>query len=114
METTKAASTRRAAMSENTAPKMQRVNRMKSMIVGLLAVVALTGCGVGMDDPEGQEALSGSTAAPIMAASGDNAAGGQAELRGPVGQDPRTALPQDPIPVYEGRSVPPSTPRPGK
>lgn len=112
-----AALTRTARMSEmitmkTAAPTLQRVLGMKSILVGLLAALALSGCGVGMDDLEGQEAASGRSAASIMATSGDNTASGQGERRGPM--DPRTALPQDPIPVFEGRSVAPSTPRSGK
>lgn len=127
MEMTKVASTRRAAMSENVsmgrlagnhsmnpAPKMQRSLSMKSILVGFLAVAALSGCGVGMDDPEGQQAATGQTTAQLMGTNSDNTASAQAEMRGPQGQDPRTMLPQDPIPVLVGSPLPAGTPRPGK
>ncbi len=119
MEMTKVAWTRTAPMSEitemkNPAPRLQRGPRMKSIFVGLLAVFALTGCGVGMDDPEGEQAASRKTATELMAASSDNSRSAQGEMRGPVNGDPRVQLPQDPIPVYEGKTSGPAGPRPSK
>ena len=96
----------------NAAPTLHWAGTMKSIIVGLLAVSALTGCGVGMDDPEGQQVVSGSTTSALRPAAQDNAAGAQVELRAPVGQDPRTWLPQDPIPTSEARTYPTQPPRP--
>jgi hypothetical protein len=87
---------------------------MKSIFVGLLAVVALTGCGVGMDDVEGEQAVSGQTATELVAVSSDNSASAQSAMRGPINQDPRIQLPQDPIPVYEGKTTGPAGPRPSK
>lgn len=84
---------------------------MKSLLVGLLAVFALSGCGVGMDDPEGEQAALGSTTQAVLTASGDNSLATQTEIRGPITQDPLVALPQDPIPDYEGKAVRPVLPR---
>ena len=78
---------------------------MRSILVGFVGAVALTGCGVGMDDPEGELAATGSASTALMAASVENTASAQAEFRNPTGQDPRTMLPQDPIPVLVGDSV---------
>ena len=121
----KAAQMRMAPMSDSTvmnytAPRLQRVPRMKLICVGLLAVVALTGCGVGMDDPEGAQAALGASAALMMGEgsmmndSSDKPTPGQREVVGVVKGDPRVALPQDPIPVYESKVIAPSTVRPPK
>ena len=89
---------------ENTAPTLQRVLSMKAMIVGLLAVVALGGCGVGLDDPEGQQAVSGSTSAALMS---NKAPPEQPDLvKGGNGGCPTTALPQDPIPLFDAKQGP--------
>ena len=87
---------------------------MKSIFVGLLAVFALTGCGVGMNDPEGDQAVAGKAAQQVMAASSDNSVSAQGEMRGPINTDPRVQLPQDPIPVYEGKTSGAGGPRPTK
>ena len=87
---------------------------MKSILVGLLAVFALTGCGVGMDDVEGQQAASGKTTSQLMATASDNSVSAQGEMRGPINQDPRVLLPQDPIPDYQGKTTGPAGPRPTK
>lgn len=92
---------------------LQRGMGMKSILVGFVAAVALSGCGVGMDDPEGTEAATGQNTVGLVATT-ENTATAQADFRGPNGQDPRTALPQDPIPVYVGQSVPSAPGRPGK
>ena len=106
-------------MSETTlhksaAPTLQRASGMKSIIVGFLAVMALTGCGVGMDELEGEQVGSSRSSAGLMSAMMDNSTSAQAELRPPGSVDPRVALPQDPIPVFEGKSLPPVAPRPTK
>lgn len=103
--------TRVTAMSEttikNTALRLQGVLIMKSTIVGLLAVVALGGCGVGLDDPEGQQAVAGSTSAALIT----KPAPDQPELLKPRATDPH-ALPQDPIPLFEGKLGPGGNPPP--
>jgi hypothetical protein len=119
MGMTKAALTRKAPMSEiivmkNTAPRLQRVPSMKSIFVGLLAVFALTGCGVGMDGLEGDQASSDVSVEQPLAASSDNSTSSQTEMRGPINQDPRVQLPQDPIPVFEAKTAGTGTPRPTK
>ena len=86
---------------ENTAPTLQRVLSMKAMIVGLLAVVALGGCGVGLDDPEGRQAVSGSTSAALMS---NKAPPEQPDLV--KGGSGTTALPQDPIPLFDAKQGP--------
>ena len=98
----------------NTAPTLQRVMRMKSILVGLLAVFALTGCGVGMDDIEGQQAAPSKTTSQLKAATSDNSVSAQGEMRAPINQDPRVLLPQDPIPDYQGMPTGPAAPRPTK
>lgn len=106
--------TRRAgmtAMSEtmkNAALRLQGVPGMKSTIVGLLAVIALGGCGVGVDDPEGQQAAAGTTAAAIV----EKVPSAQPDFARPHCPDPHTALPQDPIPTFEGKQGPEPTPTP--
>lgn len=84
---------------------MQRGLTMKSMIVGMLAAVALmaSGCGVGMDDLEGEQAANGTSTAALLNA--DNTRSAQGEMRGQANGDPRVQLPQDPIPVFEARTV---------
>lgn len=111
METTKAARMRTAPMSEIfSAPTLQRGPSMKSILVGLLAVFALSGCGVGVDYADTQEAPASTSARDLTA----NSTGTQTELHGPINQDPRTALPQDPIPVYTGSTIPTGGGRPTK
>ncbi len=94
------------AMSEatmkNTASRLQKGCTMKAMIVGLLAVAALSGCGVGLDDPQGQQAVGSTTSAALM----NNPAPGQPDLVKGTGYDPRTALPQDPIPLFDAKQGP--------
>ena len=98
------------AMSEttmkNTASSLQRVLGMKAMIVGLLAGVALAGCGVGLNDAEGQQAVAGSSAAALL----NNPSEGQPDLVRGAGPDPRTALPQDPIPLFNSKQGPGTPP----
>ncbi len=72
---------------------------LKKWIVGLLAAAALTGCGVGVDDPEGQAAM-GQTqqaviALPASKTSETAVASGQSVT--PSLTDPY--LPQDPVPL---------------
>ena len=90
---------------KNTASRLQRGSTMKAMIVGLLAVAALTGCGVGLNDPEGQQAVGSTTAAALMN-NPNNPTGNQPDLVKGTGPDPRTALPQDPIPLFDAKVAP--------
>jgi hypothetical protein len=79
---------------------------MKSLIVGFLAVAALSGCGVGVDDPEGQQAGQAPVAQTQTAALLGNTAAPQPDFIKTGGVDPHNALPQDPIPLFEGKVVP--------
>jgi hypothetical protein len=82
-------------------PVLQKGSCMKALGVLILAVVALSGCGVGADDPEGQD-LAGQV--PTAATSGQALVVGTPEWiqgRGTstdLKSDP-TALPFDPVPV---------------
>ena len=79
---------------------------MKAILVGLLAVVALGGCGVGVEDPEGQQAATGTSQVALI----NNPVTGQPELVRVGGVDPHNALPQDPIPLFEGKTNPGNPP----
>ena len=98
------------AMSEttmkNTASRLQRGSTMKAMIVGLLAVAALTGCGVGLNDPEGQQAAVGNTTSAALMNNPNNPSGDQPDLVKGQGPNPHTALPQDPIPLFDAKVAP--------
>lgn len=97
-------------MSETTSMKksaltLQRVLTMKSTLVGLLAVVALTGCGVGLDDPEGADAVTGKSAAAMISEKADKSTGSQGDFSQRPGMVPHTALPQDPIPLFDAKPM---------
>jgi hypothetical protein len=81
---------------------------MKSIVVGLLAAFALTGCGVGVDELEGEVEATAQVNRQLMDSTG-HFVGAQAEMR--MNGDPWVALPQDPIPVYEGKTSGPAGPR---
>ena len=97
---------------------LQMVSNMKRVAVAILAMVVVSGCGVGVDESsDGQNLVTSSGQAlevgpavgpPLPGAAGPQAPGTTAPS---PGHDPSTvALPQDPIPVYEGR--PATTPPP--
>jgi hypothetical protein len=75
---------------------------MKSMIVGLLAVVGLSACGVGADDPEGQAAVGQAQQAVYVDASGNVLAytGQTTAAPSTPGNGGVNELPQDPVPVH--------------
>ena len=79
---------------------------MKAMIVGLLAVAALSGCGVGLDDPEGQQAAAGSTRSAALMNTPNNPSADQPDLVKGPGLNPHIALPQDPIPLFDAKVAP--------
>jgi hypothetical protein len=91
---------------------------MKRFAVAILAMAALSGCGVGADEYwDGEKLVSRSSQAleqnPDTAPELPSAGGAQAP--GPTApsgtRDPSTvALPQDPIPVFEGKPVPGAPP----
>jgi hypothetical protein len=75
---------------------------MKSMIVGLLAVVGVSACGVGVDDPEGQAAVAQHQQAVYVDANGNVLAYAGQTTATPAapGSGGATELPQDPVPVH--------------
>jgi len=91
------------------APRLQygkEVMNLKRWIVGLLAVVALGGCGVGVDDPEGQQAA-GKTGQGLTPGKGNVAAQTSTQTAAESGQTTNTMgddgtnyLPQDPVPLF--------------
>ena len=102
------------------ASSLQKGLSMKTAFVGMLAAMAVSGCGVGVGeqlDEHGngiateQSALTATQTVPGLPDSSTNPK--------PSGQhDPGTvALPQDPIPMFEGKPMPlpgrdPSVPTP--
>lgn len=91
---------------------------MKRVAVAILAMVVITGCGVGADESYDGQTLVGSNGqalevGPAVGPELPNAAAPQAPATTVTspGRDPGTvALPQDPIPVYEGRPGPQTPP----
>jgi hypothetical protein len=99
----------------------QTTMRTKWMTVGLLAMLGLSACGVGMDDPEGQAALGGANPqqaqqavyvdsdgkvlaiAPLVVAP---QAVGTPQTPGGTGDN---TLPQDPVPIHDPGNPPSST-----
>ena len=106
------------ASTSPTASRLHMVLGMKGFAVAILAMVALFGCGVGADEYwDGEKLVSRSGQAleqnPDTAPELPNPGGAQAP--GPAApsgtRDPSTvALPQDPIPVFEGKPVPGAPP----
>jgi hypothetical protein len=97
------------ATTNESASGLQRVKRMKAVAVGILAMMALAGCGVGADEYWDGNQLVSSNGQALEMQPGDVAA--QALPAAPqVGATPMLApvvqlgggtvsLPQDPIPV---------------
>jgi uncharacterized lipoprotein len=87
---------------------------MKATIVGFLAVLALSGCGVGVDDPEGEQAIAQSSAGLMLV----KTVAPPPEFVTAPRAGPRTALPQDPTPMSQGKPIAPGSnepdPRPTK
>jgi hypothetical protein len=90
---------------------LHMVSHMKRVAVAILAMVFVTGCGVGADESyDGQNLVVSQTqgleVGPEVAPALPTGAGPQAPettVTSPL-RDPGTvALPQDPIPVFEGR-----------
>lgn len=101
------------ATTNNSAPGLQRVSRMKAVAVGILAMLMVSGCGVGADEYWDGEKLVSSNGQALDAAE-MAAVAGSAVVVPPspvqVGVTPSiapavgapgctVALPQDPIPV---------------
>jgi hypothetical protein len=103
---------------QSSASGLHMVSNMKRVAVAILAMVVVSGCGVGADEyydgqnlvsSSGQALEQGSDVGPQV----PTPAGVQTpETTAPSGtRDPGTvALPQDPIPVYEGRPGPKGAP----
>lgn len=120
------ATNERAAVTHTSASGLHMIRNMKLFAVTMLAVVACSACGVGMDETyDGQtlvaadgQALEGSTnttpgptAGPVLP-NAPSVPQTPMNTTPPGVRDPSTvALPQDPIPVFEGKPVvPPSAP----
>ncbi|MEW6432696.1 MAG: hypothetical protein AB1730_14425 [Myxococcota bacterium] len=84
-------------------------------IVGILAVVLLAGCGVGADESYADlgvsrsgQALEQESPAAQVPTSDTQPTETTGNATPVLGKDPGTvALPQDPIPVFEGKPLPP-------
>ena len=103
-----------ATMNFRSASRLQMIKIMKLWVVTIVAVVAASGCGVGVDDPEYAAAMASSGAAleqdPSVGADpvtpSAEAPQTPATATPSVIRDPSTvALPQDPIPVFEGKPM---------
>lgn len=87
---------------------------MKRVAVAILAMVVITGCGVGADESYDGQTLVGANGqaleiGPAVGPQLPTAAGPQTPATtapSPVRDPGQVALPQDPIPVYEGRPGP--------
>lgn len=97
---------------------LQMVSSMKRVAVAILAMVVVSGCGVGADEYwDGEKLVSSSSSALTTGPDVGPQLPGTSGIPQPPGttapsgtRDPSTvALPQDPIPVFEGR---PATPPP--
>ncbi len=105
--------------ARGSASGLQMVSSMKRVAVAILAMVVVSGCGVGADESydgqnlvaaNGEALTTGPEAGPVLpGANGPQTP--ETTAPSPV-RDPSTvALPQDPIPVLEGRPFP-QTPAP--
>ena len=104
------------ATSERTsASGLHMVRGMKRFAVGIVAVLALAGCGVGADEAyDGQTLVTASGQALLASPEGGPVVAAPLPPQAPVTtatsplRNPGTiALPQDPIPVYEGKTASP-------
>ena len=104
--------------ARGSASGLQMVSSMKRVAVAILAMVVVSGCGVGADESyDGQNLVSSSgealTAGPEVGPplpGGNGPQTPETTVPSPV-RDPSTvALPQDPIPVYEGKPFPQQPP----
>jgi hypothetical protein len=81
---------------------------MKSMTVGLLAMLAMAACGVGVGDPEGQAALGVQTGQALTVGPDGYPVYYPGETTGTPtlpGSGGINALPQDPVPVHGGPNM---------
>lgn len=94
------------------ASRLHSIGGVMMRIVGILAVVLLAGCGVGADESYADLGVGSSGQALEQEQPAAEAPTSDTQPTGttaPVsGKDPGTvALPQDPIPVFEGKPLPP-------
>jgi hypothetical protein len=90
-------------MSEASRLHGSRVSmRMRSITVGLLAMLGLSACGVGVDDPEGQQAVGTTQQAVYIAPDGTvlSYQGQTTATPTSPGNGGQNELPQDPVPVH--------------
>lgn len=92
------------APSASTLQNGRAVMNLKRWIVGLLAVGALSGCGVGVDDPEGQAAagkqgVTQTSAATTPTTRTTNSTTSAENSSPTVNMGGDTYLPQDPVPL---------------
>jgi hypothetical protein len=98
-----------ATTSEASRLQMKRnVMRVTWITVGLLALLGFASCGVGVDDPVGQQAATGTSGQALLGPDGMPAGDPVTE---PGGQEPMTgttgpvnpgvsSLPSDPVPLH--------------
>lgn len=99
-------------MAGPSASRLHSIGGIMVRIVGILAVVLLAGCGVGADESYADLGASSSGQAleeTQPAAETPSSDTQPTETTAPLpAKDPGTvALPQDPIPVFEGKPLPP-------
>lgn len=107
-------------MALRAASGLHMVSHMKRVAVAILAMLFVTGCGVGADESYDGQTLIGSNGqaletGPAVGPELPTTAGPQTpETTAPSPiRDPSTVgLPQDPIPVREGRPAPQPGPQP--
>ena len=94
---------------------LQKRGTMLRVAVAILALVIVSGCGVGADESYDGQTLIASNGQALMPGPVMPQAGPGAGPQTPVTAAPSTlknpgtvALPQDPIPVYEGRAASPA------
>ncbi len=98
----------------SSASGLHKGSSMKRVAVAILAMVVVTGCGVGADESYDGQNLVGSNSqametGPAVGPGHPGATGPQtpATTAPSPSRDPgNVALPQDPIPVFEGRPFP--------
>ena len=83
-------------VKSDSASALQKVPGMKVLTVAFLAVASLSACGVGIDDPEGQQAAYGSVQQAIVTGPQGDPGGYSPEFSGPSHDVGHNSLPVDP------------------
>jgi hypothetical protein len=96
--------------TKNEASQLQKglhVMRIKLFTVGMLAMLALGACGVGVDDPQGQAAATGGAQQAQQALGLDGKPVGPLDEApgGMPGSPEWSSLPQDPVPIHGPRDL---------